>query len=115
MVKTENMKTFKRGDEAHKKEGRYTAVYNREREKLDISDMDEKIDTIRRKMSGNHSAGELKKSIGELWSFVRFTKDGVVLNERHIEMMRKLAGRFLIVTNTYLNDRDAVSAYKGAV
>ena len=34
---------------------------------------------------------DLKKSIGELKSFVKFTKDGAVLNGKHIGMMRKLA------------------------
>ena len=91
---------------------RHIAVFNKEREKIDVRDIDDKIDNIRRKMSGNHSTSDLKKSIGELKSFVMFTKDGAVLNEKHIEMMRKLAGRFLIVTNTDLNEKDAVSAYK---
>ena len=91
---------------------RHIAVFNKEREKIDVRDIDDKIDSIRRKMSGNHSISDLKKSIGELKSFVMFTKDGAVLNEKHIEMMRKLAGRFLIVTNTDLNEKDAVSAYK---
>ena len=55
---------------------------------------------------------DLKKSIGELRSLVKFTKYGAVLNWKHIGMMRKLAGRFLIITNTDLKESDAVSAYK---
>ena len=55
---------------------------------------------------------DLKKSIGELRSLVKFTKYGAVLNWKHIGMMRKLAERFLIITNTDLKESYAVSAYK---
>ncbi len=91
---------------------RYIAVYNRKREELDIRDIDDRIDVVNRKMDEHPNMSDLKKSLGELKSFVKFTKDGAVLNERRIEMMKRLAGRFLIITNTDLNVKDAVSAYK---
>jgi transposase len=91
---------------------RYIAVYNRNREGLDLRDIDNKIEAVKRKIDERPSMSDLKKSIGELKSFVKFTKDGAVLNEKHIGMMRKLAGIFLIITNTGLKERDAVSAYK---
>ncbi len=95
-----------------KRKRRYIAVYNRNREGLDLRDIDDKIEAVKRKIDEHPNMSDLKKSIGELKSFVKFTKDGAVLNEKHIGMMRKLAGRFLIITNTDLKERDAVSAYK---
>ncbi|QRF75064.1 Transposase [Thermoplasmatales archaeon] len=55
---------------------------------------------------------ELKRSLGKSESLVKFTKSDAMLNEKHIGVLKKLAGRFLIVTNTDLNDKEAVSAYK---
>ncbi|MGC8630799.1 MAG: hypothetical protein ACP5T1_07465, partial [Thermoplasmata archaeon] len=91
---------------------RYIAVYNRKREELDIRDIDDRIDVVNRKMDEHPNMSDLKKSLSEVKSFVKFTKDGAVLNERRIEMMKRFAGRFLIITNTDLNVKDAVSAYK---
>ena len=63
-------------------------------------------------MDENHTTGDIRKSLGELKPFVRFTRDGAFLNYKKIEMMRRLAGRFLIVTNTDMSKEDAVKAYK---
>ncbi|OWP57151.1 MAG: hypothetical protein B2I17_01875 [Thermoplasmatales archaeon B_DKE] len=35
-----------------------------------------------------------------------------MLNKKRIGVLKKLAGRFLIVTNPDLNDKEAMSAYK---
>ncbi len=91
---------------------RYMAVYNRDREALDLRDLKEKIDAVEKKISEIHDPGDLKKSLGSLKSLVQFTKDAAVLNEKRIDIMRKLAGRFLIVTNTDLPYGDIVSSYK---
>ena len=91
---------------------RYIAVFNRNREGLDLRDKDDRIEAIKRKIDERPSMSDLKKSNGKLKSFVKFTKYGAVLNWKHIGMMRKLAGRFLIITNTNLEVKDAVSAYK---
>jgi hypothetical protein len=45
-------------------------------------------------------------------SLVNFSADGAILNEKRINILKKLAGRFLIVTNTDLPEREVVSAYK---
>ena len=45
-------------------------------------------------------------------SLVKFTENNTALNEKRIEILKKLAGRFLIVTNTDLNEDEVVSAYK---
>ena len=91
---------------------RYMAVYNRDREALDLRDLKEKIDAVEKKISEIHDPGDLKKSLGSLKSLVQFTKDAAVLNEKRIDIMRKLAGRFLIVTNTDLPYGEIVSSYK---
>ena len=91
---------------------RYIAVYNRKREELDLRDLNDKIDTVKKKMSEIPDQKELKKSLGKLKSLVKFTGNNTALNERRIEILKKLAGRFLIVTNTDLNEDEVVSAYK---
>lgn len=94
------------------KKRRYIAVFNRKREALDLRDIDEKIDNVSRKISETRSMSDLKESLGELKSFVKFTKDGASLNYKRISILKRLAGRFIIVTNTDLQECDAVSLYK---
>ncbi|MGC8629682.1 MAG: IS1634 family transposase [Thermoplasmata archaeon] len=91
---------------------RYIAVYNKNMEDLDLRDINDKICLVNRKINECPNLSDLKKSLGELRSFVKFTKDGVTLNHIRIEMMKKLAGRFLIITNTDLKEMDAVTSYK---
>ena len=91
---------------------RYIAVYNRKREELDLQDLNDKIDTVKKKISDITDQKELKKSLGKLKSLVKFTENNTALNEKRIEILKKLAGRFLIVTNTDLNEDEVVSAYK---
>ena len=91
---------------------KYIAVYNREREQLDLNDLDDRINVIKKKISEIHDEKELKKSLGKMKSLVNFSADGAILNEKRINILRKLAGRFLIVTNTDLPESEVVSAYK---
>jgi transposase len=91
---------------------RYIAVYNKKREELDLNELNDKIDIIKKKMSEIQDQKELKKSLGKLKSLVKFTKNGTDLNEKRINILKKLAGRFLIVTNTDLKGDEVVSAYK---
>ena len=91
---------------------RYIAVYNKKREELDLKDLNDKIDTVKKKISDITDQKELKKSLGKLKSLVKFTENNTALNEKRIEILKKLAGRFLIVTNTDLNEDEVVSAYK---
>ncbi|EQD74683.1 transposase IS4 family, partial [mine drainage metagenome] len=50
--------------------------------------------------------------LGKLRSLVKFTANGTSLNEKRIDILKKLAGRFLIVTNAELPEDEVVSAYK---
>ena len=45
-------------------------------------------------------------------SLVKFKENSSVINEKRIDILKKLAGRFLIVTNTDLPESEVVSAYK---
>lgn len=91
---------------------RYIAVYNKEREDLDLEDLNDKIDIVKKKISEIKDQKELKKSLGKMKSLVKFTKNGAVLNEKRIHILKKIAGRFLVVTNTDLPEDEVVSAYK---
>ena len=55
--------------------------------------------------------GEIS-DLGDLKSFVKFTKTGVIMNEKRINTLKGLAGRFMIITNTDLPVREVVNAYK---
>ncbi len=91
---------------------KYIAVYNKEREQLDLNDIEDRINVIKKKISEIHDQSDLKKSLGKMKSLVTFSEDGAILNEKRINILKKLAGRFLIVTNTDLPEREVVSAYK---
>jgi intergrase/recombinase len=88
---------------------RHIVVYNRDRVKLDLRDIDEKVNAVRKKIG---DMGELKKSLGKLKSFVKFTKIRVIMNEKRINTLKELKGRFMIITNTDLPVREVVNAYK---
>ena len=91
---------------------RHIVVYNSDREKLDLRDMEEKVNAVRKKIGEISDMGDLKKSLGKLKSFVKFTKTGVIVNEKRINTLKGLAGRFMIITNTDLPVREVVNAYK---
>ena len=91
---------------------RYIAIYNMKREELDLKDLNDKIDGVNRKISKIPDQKDLKKSMGKLKSFVKFSEIGAVMNEKKIDMMKRIAGRFLIVTNTDLPESEIVTAYK---
>jgi len=76
----------------------------------DLNDLYDKI--VKRKISEIQDQKELKKSLGNLKSFVKFSANGTPLNEKRIGTLKSLGGRFLIVTNTDLPMEDIVSAYK---
>ena len=82
---------------------RYIAVYNKKREELDLNELNDKIDIIKKKMSEFPVQKELKKSLGKLKSLVKFTKNGTDLNEKRINILKNVfininAGRVKIKT-----------------
>ena len=92
--------------------GRYIAVYDRKREDLDLEDLNSKTDIVKKKISEIKDQKEPKKSLGKLKSMVKFSADVAVINEKKIDVLKELAGRFLAVTNTNLPEGKVVSAYK---
>ena len=60
---------------------RHIVVYNHVRKKIDLRDIDEKVNAVRKKIG---DMGELKKSLGKMKSFVKFTKTGVIMNGNRI-------------------------------
>ncbi|MHB1709699.1 MAG: IS1634 family transposase [Thermoplasmataceae archaeon] len=90
----------------------HIALYNRKREEHDPNDLNDKIDIARKKISEIQDKKELKKSLGKLKSLVGFTENGTTLNNKRIDILEKLSGRFLIVTNTDIPENEVVSTYK---
>ncbi len=90
---------------------RHIVVYNSDREKLDLRDMEEKVNAVRKKIGEISDMGDLKKSLGKLKSFVKFTETGVIMNEKRIITLKGLARRFMIITNTDLPVREVVNTY----
>lgn len=76
------------------KERIYVAVYNRKREELDLKDLSYKIDAVNRKIPKIPDQKDLKRSLGKLKSFVMFSENVALLNERKIDILKKLARRF---------------------
>ena len=87
-------------------------MYNRKREDLYLEDLNDKIDIVKRKISELKYQKELKKSLGKMKSLIKFSKNGIVVNEKGIHILEKIAGSSLIVTNTDLPEGEVVSAYK---
>ena len=58
---------------------------NSDREKLDLRDVEEKVNAVRKKI------GEIS-DLGDLKSFVKFTKTGVIMNEKRINTLKGLGG-----------------------
>ena len=94
------------------KKRKHISVYNKEREELDLKDIEDRSNVIKNKTSEIPDQNDLKKSLGKLKSLVKFSENDSTLNEKRIDILKKLARRFLIVTNTDLPESEVVSAYK---
>ena len=86
---------------------RAITVWNPDRAASDREDLDQKISAVS-SMLGSHSGKDLLEKLGRLRAYVRNEK----LNESRISMERKLAGRYMIVTDTDLSVQEVVEAYK---
>ncbi len=91
---------------------RFIVVYDKDREIIDLNDLEYKIDSVRKKMAQFRDPKDLKRSLGDLRPFVKFTGKGPVLNGKWINIVRKLAGRFMIVTNTNIPVGDVIETYR---
>ena len=87
---------------------RAIAIYNRDREKEDIADVEEKVSRVKEIMKSRKSGKDLVNALGSLKSYTK----GTQLNTKKIEEKKRLAGRFMIVTDTDLPVADIVKGYK---
>ncbi|EQD28836.1 transposase, IS4 family protein, partial [mine drainage metagenome] len=97
-----------RGEIKRTRNRRAVAVYSKERE--DIADIDEKVSAVRTIMASGRKGKDLVNALGKLGSFTN--SSGTKLNDRKIDTMKKLAGRYMIVTDTDLPVADIVKGYK---
>ena len=89
---------------------RAIAVYSEEREKEDIADIEEKGSLVRKIISSGKRGKDLINALGKLKSYTR--ANGTEINEERIAIMKRLAGRFMIVTDVDLPVADIVKGYK---
>ena len=87
---------------------RAIAIYNKDREKEDIADVEEKVSRVKEIMKSGKSGKDLVNALGSLKSYTK----GTELNTKKIEEKKRLAGRFMIVTDTDLPVADIVKGYK---
>jgi hypothetical protein len=67
---------------------KYIAVHNRGREKLDLKDLDDRINVIKQIISELHDQADLKKSLDKIKSLVNFSVDSAVLSEKRINILK---------------------------
>ncbi|MGC8716355.1 MAG: hypothetical protein ACP5R0_05655, partial [Thermoplasmata archaeon] len=91
---------------------RYIFVYNPEREKQDLEDLDRKIEAVEKILTEQLGKEETKNKLGNLRSLVSFKGNEIKLNDKKIKEIKSLAGRFLIITNSSLGKEEAVKTYK---
>ena len=86
---------------------RAITVWNPDRAFSDQEELDEKVSAVS-SMLRSHSGKDILEKLGKLRVYVRNEK----LNESRISMERKLAGRYMIVTNTSLPVQEIIATYK---
>ncbi len=79
---------------------RYIFMYNPEREKQDLEDLEIKIEAVEKILAEQLGKEETKNKLGNLRSLVSFKGNEIKLNEKKIREIKGLAGRFLIITNS---------------
>jgi len=89
---------------------RAIAIYNKDRENEDIADVEEKVSIVKEIMKSGKKGKDLVKALGSLRSYTK--SNGTELNAKRIDEKKRLAGRFMIVTDTDLPVADIVKGYK---
>ena len=97
-----------RGQEIQKQEGDRRLQQGREQE--DIIDIEEKAIMVKGIISSGRKGSDLIDALSKLRSYT--TASETKLNDEKIEIMKKLAGRFMIVTDTDLSLDEIVKSYK---
>ncbi|EQB73494.1 MAG: transposase IS4 family protein [Ferroplasma sp. Type II] len=89
---------------------RAIAIYNKDRENEDIADVEEKVSIVKEIMKSGKKGKDLVKALGSLKPYTK--SNGTELNAKRIDEKKRLAGRFMIVTDTDLPIGDIVKGYK---
>ena len=105
-----NVRGLSKSEIKRSRNRRAVAVYSPEREKEDIADMEEKVSIVKSIIDSGKKGSDLINALGKLRSYT--ISNGTKINEKKIADMKKLAGRFMIVSNTDLSITDMVKRYK---
>ena len=105
-----NVKGLSRSEIKRSRNRRAIAVYGPDREREDIADIEEKVSIVKSIISSGRKGSDLNDALGKLRSYTK--SNGTELNEERISDMKKLAGRFMIVSDTDLHIVDIVKGYK---
>ena len=105
-----NVKGLSRSEIKRTRNRRAVAVYSPEREKEDIANIEEKVSIVKSIISSGKKGSDLINALGNLRSYT--TSNGTELNDKRIDEMKKLAGRFMIVSDTDLSITEIVKGYK---
>ncbi len=105
-----NVRGLSKSETKRSRNRRAVAVYSPEREKEDIADMEEKVSIVKSIIDSGKKGSDLINALGKLRSYT--ISNGTKINEKKIADMKKLAGRFMIVSNTDLSITDMVKRYK---
>ena len=105
-----NTKKFTDSQIKRTRNRRAIAVYSAEREKEDIEALDVKVSKIKNIISSGKKGSDLINALGKLKSYT--VNNGKEINDAKIEIVKKLAGRFMIVSDTDLSVEEIVRGYK---
>jgi transposase len=105
-----NVRGLSRSEIKRSRNRRAVAVYSPEREKEDIADMEEKVSIVKSIIDSGKKGSDLINALGKLRSCT--ISNGTSINEKKIADMKKIAGRFMIVSDTDLSITDMVKGYK---
>jgi transposase len=102
-----NLESMGKREMRRSRKRRAVAVWNPDRERSDIEDVNERISAVK-ELLASHSGKNLDEKLGKLHIYVKNGK----INESRINMEKKLAGRYMIVTDTDLPLAEVVKGYK---
>lgn len=105
-----NTKGLTRSEIKRTRNRRAIAVYSAEREREDIEDTEEKVSVVNGIIASGKKGTDLMDALGKLRSYTE--NNGKDINHPRIEIMKRLAGRFMIVSDTDLSVEEIVRGYK---
>ena len=105
-----NTKDLTSSEKKRTRKRRAIAVYSAEREKEDVADIEEKEKIVNEIISSGKKGTDLIKALGKLRTYTK--NKGKEIDVSRIETVKKLAGRFMIVSDADLSVEEIVKGYK---